>query len=63
MYGVYGKAAYTFMIGVFAFGLGQPYNLVVSCAVIVAAYAPACIILHLTVPGMIVIEPNLTKLT
>ena len=52
MYGVYGKAAYTFMIGVFAFGLGQPYALVVSCAVIVAAYAPVCIILHLTVPGM-----------
>ena len=52
MYGVYGKAIYTLMIGIFAYGLAQPQPLVTACAVIVAAYGPISIVLHFAIPGI-----------
>ncbi len=52
LYGVYGKAAYTLMIGIFAYGMAAPQPLVTACAVIVAAYAPINIILHFAIPGV-----------
>ena len=37
------------MIGIFAYGLPNPRNLAIACAVIVAAYGPFCVLLHLMV--------------
>jgi hypothetical protein len=37
------------MIGIFAYGLESPRQLSIACAVIVAAYGPFCILVHLAV--------------
>jgi hypothetical protein len=42
-------ALYTLMIGIFAYGLESPRQLSIACAVIVAAYGPFCILVHLAV--------------
>ena len=46
-------AFYTLMIGIFAYGLPNPRNLAIACAVIVAAYGPFCVLLHLMVSHQI----------
>jgi hypothetical protein len=37
------------MIGIFAYGLEQPRQLSIACAVIVAAFGPFCVLIHLAV--------------
>ena len=46
-------ALYTLMIGIFAWGLESPRQLVIGCAVTVAAYGPFCILVHLAVSHFI----------
>lgn len=37
------------MIGIFAYGLAEPRQLSIACAVVVAAYGPFCVLIHLAV--------------